>query len=143
MLGVLRARPKTIIVLAVLSISAGLALGLAREALADYSFRCATSGCGSQQQGNLIDYDRYVPEFTGAPLNGHYDNIMGNSYLYKDFHYHRWISYDAVEMRDECANSTTWNTLYNHEHAHTRGWSHWESGYNAAYYPTFPTPCHN
>lgn len=142
MVKLLRARPSVTVVLAFLAISAGLVLGLAREALAHYSFRCSTSPCGSTQ---VVDYDRYVPEFDGAPLNGHYDNILGNTWTYQDFHSHRWIEYDGVEMRDECANAYTWNALYAHERAHSRGWSHGEgpARLNAAYNPVIYTPCHN
>lgn len=47
MAGLLRLRPRVVIVLASLAIGAGLALGLAREALADYSFSCRYSYCGA------------------------------------------------------------------------------------------------
>lgn len=140
----LRAKPRMVIMLAFLVIGAGLTLGLAREALADYTFRCATSGCGSNgwwDGYNYIDYDRYVPEFNGAPISGHYDNKLGFTWKYYDGRINRWIEYDAVEMRNECANSWTWNDLIWHERAHSRGWGHYEPGNNAAYDPYIYTPC--
>lgn len=139
----LRARPRAMMVLAMLLIGLGLTLGLGREALADYSFRCATSGCGSQMHGNTIDYDGFVKEYYGDPVSGHYDGKIGYAWRYYDGRYHRWIEYDAVEMRNHCANSTTWSNLYAHERAHTRGWSHWEApaSWNAAYNSTVYWPC--
>lgn len=139
----LSARPRAAMLLAVLLIGVGLTLGFGREALADYAFRCSTSPCGAGYSPNTIDYDRYVPEYAGDPINGHYDDILAYSWRYYDVHYHRWIEYDRVDMNRHCANSTTWNTLYAHERAHVRGWSHWETpgNLNAAYYPKIVTPC--
>lgn len=137
---IVSARPRIVMALAMLLIGVGLTLGLAREALADYAFRCSSSPCGNTQP---IDYDGYVPEFTGDPYSSHYDNYLGWAWRYYDFHYHRWIEYDAVEMRNHCANSTTWNNLYAHERAHSRGWSHFEGPayLNAAYNKVVYTPC--
>lgn len=136
----LSARPRATTLLALILIGSGLTVGLAREALADYSFRCATSPCGNTQ---IIDHDRYVPEFSGDPISSHYDDYIGYAWSYKDFYWHRWIEYDAVEMQNHCANTWTWNALYAHERAHSRGWSHGEapSNLNAAYNRVTYTPC--
>lgn len=144
MLGVLRARPRITVVLAILAIGTGLVLGLARGALADYSFTCAASGCGSNGRWdgyNYIDYDRYSFEGYGDPINGHYDDILGYAWKYYDGHINRWIEYDKVDMADHCANSTTWSNLRNHERAHVRGWGHGEPGNNPAYNRLVGTPC--
>lgn len=137
---VLRTRPSLMTVFAVLAISAGLTLGLAREALADYSFFRTINCCGTEQ---AIDSDGFVPEYGGTPIDGSRDGIIGYAYTYIDGGGQRYIRYDGNEMTYRCATSSTWDALRAHERAHTRGWGHGEipSKYNAAYNRTVTTPC--
>lgn len=135
---VLRARPKATI-LAVLLVCAGVTLSLAHEALA-YTFSCSTSPCGFQQH---IDTDRNVPESSGSPSGSHYDLVLGRTtyvaiasgenvgYVYNDY-----IVYDYVEI-NRCNLTAYQGLVVAHEHAHSRGWSHYDGTpeRNAAYYP--------
>lgn len=139
----LRTRPKTVTMLAILTISAGLTLGLAREALADYSFSRYAYCCGINVP---IDSNGYVPEAPGAPLNGHSDRYVGyTSTGYGDGQTYDSIIYDWIEMRKCYSYSSTSNATLNyrlraHERAHSRGWGHYETpkSRNAAYYPKIP-----
>lgn len=137
----LRTRPKTTIVLAVLLIGAGLTLGLAREALATYTFTCSsTSPCGKNFPR---DTDGYVQEGEGdlnagppQPRDWHvlgqtswYSYSTGTSMTIDDYIKYDWPETDYI-------NVPRW-MVQRHEHAHSRGWEHWETpdSSNDAYNP--------
>lgn len=139
----LRARPKTTTVLAVLLLSAGLVLGLAREALAlaAYEFRCtniSTTKCGSWPR----DSDGTVPQSVGDLNPNGYGNIVTRgrtSMMYNSTKGVANIVYDHAAIN--YCNSLR-GPVYDHEHAHARGWNHGEppAKYNAAYDPS-SQPC--
>lgn len=121
----LAAKPRLVVVLAVLAICAGLVLGLAREAIADYTFKCSAATPCARGTYNIVDADGRVPEGAGHPETSQIDGIIGKTYTYYVFgRIQRNILYDADEMRIRCANSYQWNELYAHERAHSRGWDH-------------------
>lgn len=138
----LRARPKTTVVLGVLLLSVGLVLGLAREALAlsSYEFRCtsiSSSKCGSWPR----DSDGSVPQSLGDLNPNAYGNtvtlgrtsMMFNSTngIASIVYDHPAISYCNIQRAP----------VYDHEHAHARGWDHGEGPreFNDAYSPTVGT----
>lgn len=130
-------------VLAVLLLSAGLTLSLARgaiaQALTTYTFSCKASICGT---GFPRDSDGSVPESVGD-LNGYiYGDdwtVYGSTSWYSVYPEGGGrINRDSIKY-DWRATDTCGVPRYkvsNHEHAHARGWGH---GYgtpdrNAAYY---------
>lgn len=132
---IVRAKPKMTIVLAILAISAGLVLGLAREALADYTFNRYSGCCGNSFSP---DSNGYVPEYEGRPNGSSSDLILGTTYFYRDPGGNQsYIKYDNAEMRRCNANRYDYLALYAHERAHSRGWGHYErpASKNAAYNP--------
>lgn len=124
--------------LAVLTLCAGLMVGLQSEAKADYQFG-STASTGKQHGGP--DSNKYVPEYNGLVGNC-YDGQVGLDSYYYDYgasygplvHY---IYYDTCDMNRLDATSAGWSRVYAHERAHSRGFAHYEGtpSYNAAYYP--------
>ena len=133
MAAAMRERRKTTTVLALLLLSAGLTLGLAREAIS-YTF---DTGYDRGARNFYRDSDGYVPE-TKGDLNGYVYNDGWTVYGYttpyisggtvKDY-----IKYDFPAMN--YCRVPGWK-VYNHERAHSRGWAHrYGTPYtNAAYY---------
>lgn len=133
----LHARSGMMIMFAIFAISAGLTLGLAREALANYSFSRSAGCCGNAFNP---DSNGYVPEFEGKPDNSSRDLILGRTYFYYDRGTQAYIRYDNDEMHRCNADRYDFLTLYAHERAHSRGWGHYEDpiSRNAAWNPVLP-----
>lgn len=133
----MRARPKVTAVLAVLLLSAGLVLGLGREALAlaYYEFRCtstSTPKCGSWPR----DSDGSVPQSVGELNPNGYGGFITRgrtTMMYSSTRGVAKIVYDHAAI-DYCNNVR--GPVYDHEHAHARGFNHGEGSpaVNDAYY---------
>lgn len=142
MVEAMHARPKATIVLAVLLISAGLTLAFAREALAldNYNFGC-NDGQGRPCGPNVRDRDGTVPQRVGELNPGGYGDgsvTRGRTimmYQLGDTRGTADITYDYNAI-DYCNNDRS--VVYAHEHAHARGWKHWDPSpeNNDAYYPS-------
>lgn len=136
----LHARPKASVALAVFLIVVGVTLGLAREAIADYTFG-PNQDTGAR--GFPRDSNGYVPERVGrlnadSPPSTRTRHRLGYTRARTNTVTGEVIvdiTYDWREV-DYC-NIARSNTI-GHERAHSRGWGH---GYgtprtNAAYYGT-------
>lgn len=136
----MHARPKASVALAVFLIVVGATLGLAREALADYTF-----GANNDTQARIFprDSDRFVPERSGrlnadSPPSSRTRHILGYARARQNTVTGEWfidITYDWREV-DYC--NIVRDSTRSHERAHSRGWDH---GYgnpdtNEAYYGT-------
>lgn len=136
----LHARPKASVALAVFLIVVGVTLGLAREAIADYTFG---SNQDTGSRGFPRDSNGFVPERSGrlnpdSPPSSRTHHKLGNARALTNSVTGEVlvdITYDWREV-DYC--NILRDSTRSHERAHSRGWGH---GYgtpqtNAAYYST-------